>query len=111
MKHIGRLPSAVHGEIFAFFVTAPTCILAARPEAPDGLDDARFMTVFFFLNDVADGGETVLFGTDLNGTFPEDRAFAGEPWQKKALRHLKVAPIRCWMTKFWLFFIPKFVVF
>ncbi|CAK9042345.1 unnamed protein product [Durusdinium trenchii] len=46
--------------------------------APDGLDDARFMTVFFFLNDVADGGETVLFGTDLNGTFPEDRAFAGE---------------------------------
>lgn len=42
------------------------------------MDDARFMTVFFFLNDVTDGGETVLFGTDLNGTFAKERAFAGE---------------------------------
>eukprot|EP00434_Breviolum_minutum_P029513 symbB.v1.2.026097.t1/scaffold2583.1/size75752/6 len=46
--------------------------------AVDSMDDARFMTVFFFLNDVTDGGETVLFGTDLNGTFAKERAFAGE---------------------------------
>ena len=42
------------------------------------MGDARFMTVFFFLNDVTDGGETVLFGTDLNGTFAKERALAGE---------------------------------
>ena len=47
-------------------------------EAPDNLDDARFMTVFFFLNDVTEGGETVLFGTDLNGTYGKERALQGE---------------------------------
>eukprot|EP00435_Cladocopium_sp_Y103_P045877 s226_g13.t1 len=46
--------------------------------APDNLEDARFMTVFFFLNDVTEGGETVLFGTDLNGTFAKERALQGE---------------------------------
>ncbi|CAJ1400080.1 unnamed protein product [Effrenium voratum] len=45
--------------------------------APDNPDFPRFLTLFFFLNDV-DGGETVFFGTDLNGTYPEDRFAAGE---------------------------------
>ena len=36
------------------------------------------MTVFFFLNDVTEGGETVLFGTDLNGTYGKERALQGE---------------------------------
>eukprot|EP00931_Biecheleriopsis_adriatica_P059444 TRINITY_DN35566_c0_g1_i2.p1 TRINITY_DN35566_c0_g1~~TRINITY_DN35566_c0_g1_i2.p1 ORF type:complete len:385 (+),score=71.53 TRINITY_DN35566_c0_g1_i2:65-1219(+) len=30
----------------------------------------RFLTAFVFLNDVSDGGETVLFGTEMNGTNP-----------------------------------------
>lgn len=47
------------------------------PQAPDNPDFPRFLTLFFFLNDV-DGGETVFFGTDLNGTYPEDRFAAGE---------------------------------
>merc|ERR1712232_1542099 len=43
--------------------------------SPDERANFRFMTVFIFLNDVSEGGETVLFGTDLNATYPERRAW------------------------------------
>ena len=43
-------------------------------------EDPRFMTLFFFLNDVEEGGETVLFGTDMDGSFP-GRSESAEAWQ------------------------------
>lgn len=46
--------------------------------AADAQEEHRFMTVFFFLNDIEDGGETVLFGTDLNGSRSQDIYLAGE---------------------------------
>ncbi|CAE7252667.1 P4htm, partial [Symbiodinium pilosum] len=44
----------------------------------EALDAARFMTVFFFLNDVPDGGETVMFGTDLNASRSKEYFLADE---------------------------------
>lgn len=48
---------------------------------PDEVDDFRFLTFFLFLNDVKSGGETVLFGTDLNGTYPERHSWRSHDWE------------------------------
>lgn len=42
------------------------------------------MTIFFFLNDVKEGGETVLFGTDMDGSFP-GRSESVEAWHRLRL--------------------------
>ena len=53
--------------------------------APDIIDSFRFMTFFLFLNDVQDGGETVLFGTDVNRTggslYPHRRTWSESEWE------------------------------
>lgn len=46
----------------------------------DDVEEFRFMTFFLFLNDVIDGGETVLFGTDMNGTKSTRRSWGEHEW-------------------------------
>jgi len=51
----------------------------ARPQ--QGMaGDFRFLTFFLFLSDVSEGGETVLFGTDVNGSHPERHEWTSHDW-------------------------------